>query len=211
MDVGTAMITMPREQARDKLRAFRRDTNKDAEQLYSEAAKGYEALAAGTPLIQLSRAIQQGGFDSEMRPKLAIARADRREVKMSWQANRQEIRFDTIKRWQDERHENLVINVGVGRTHGMLARDKNGNSWGYEISAFALVPMVPADVRPTTGQLKEWCILWEVDHWYQRSQTAMASRDPLLLKRIGGDLWAVLAQWDLTPLEMAILEARPRT
>ncbi len=71
--------------------------------------------------------------------------------------------------------------------------------------------MVPADKRPDKGQLHDWHILWEVDQWHDRSQTLTASRDPYLLKHVGGDLWAVLAEWDLTPLEMAILEARPRT
>ncbi|MGH3300400.1 MAG: hypothetical protein ACRDOK_01755 [Streptosporangiaceae bacterium] len=33
-------------------------------------------------------------------------------------------------------------------------------------------------------------------------------RDPALLRWIRGDLWAVVAQWDLTELERAVLSSR---
>jgi hypothetical protein len=34
------------------------------------------------------------------------------------------------------------------------------------------------------------------------------ARDPALLRHIRGDLWAVLAVWDLTELERAVLGQR---
>lgn len=203
MNVGSALITMPREQAQEKLRAYRRQLHKDSETLYREAEVGYQELAAGRPLIQLSKAIQQGGFDEKMRPRLAIARADRREVYFSWRASGTRGTFSSMKdpSWTSRRTPSLVIDVSLGRQHDKL----------HSVTGWALVPMVPADKRPDKGQLQDWHILWEVDQWHDRSQTLTASRDPYLLKHIGGDLWAVLAEWDLTQLEMAILEARPRT
>ncbi|MGC4004653.1 MAG: hypothetical protein QM811_16665 [Pirellulales bacterium] len=213
MNVSGAMITMPKEEAAEKLCAYRRDLHKDSDELYREAERGYAELAKGTPLLQLSKAIAQGGYDDKMRPRLAIARADRKEVEMRWESNSETIAFNCYERslssW-DRRSVGLRQTVGVGRTHGLKMFNANGTGYGVTVIAFALVPMVPADVRPATGQLRDWWILWEVDQWFDRSQTAKASKDPMLLKHIGGDLWAVLAHWDLTPLEMAILEARPR-
>jgi hypothetical protein len=38
----------------------------------------------------------------------------------------------------------------------------------------------------------------------------MPPEDPALLKHIGGDLYAVLAVWNLTELERAVLSGRGR-
>ena len=43
-------------------------------------------------------------------------------------------------------------------------------------------------------------ILWEVEKW-----ELTPPRDPALLRWIGGDLWEVVATWDLTQLERAVL------
>ena len=69
---------------------------------------------------------------------------------------------------------------------------------------YAMVPMVPADVRPETGQLKDWFVLWEVEQWHDNRHTE-PPRDPFLLKHIGGTLYAILAEWDLTEVERSIM------
>jgi hypothetical protein len=50
-------------------------------------------------------------------------------------------------------------------------------------------------------------VLWEAD-WKVHP---VPPGDPALLKHIGGDLYAVVAVWDLTPLEQAVLAARADT
>lgn len=47
---------------------------------------------------------------------------------------------------------------------------------------------------------------FEVEDWQRTPQPP--GTDPALLKHVGGDLWAVLATWDLTPLEAAVLGQR---
>ena len=64
-----------------------------------------------------------------------------------------------------------------------------------------MVPIVPPQLRPHWG-LHNYHILWEAD-WQK-----VPPRDPALLERIGGDLYAVLAVWDLTELERAVLAMR---
>ena len=44
-------------------------------------------------------------------------------------------------------------------------------------------------------------ILWEAE-W------ETVPRDPLLLRHLAGGLYAVMASWDLTPLERAVLKGR---
>jgi hypothetical protein len=200
--MNTPTITMPVEQAKAKLRAYRSNLHKDAEAEYAAAAQGYEALAAGRTLISLTEAIRAGGFDEKMRPKLAVARADRREVEFKWQSHRNVATFDTRKGTVE--NDSLAIRVDMGRSHDVIRTMRDGSTWSPDVRGFAMVPMVPADVRPATGQLREWFILWEVEQWSDTRLTA-PPRDPYLLQHIGGDLYAVLAEWDLTDLERTIM------
>ena len=64
----------------------------------------------------------------------------------------------------------------------------------------APIPIVPPRYLPPAKDLREYFILWEVPDWH-----ALPKRDPLLLKRIGDFTFVVLAAWDMTPLEQAML------
>lgn len=193
MNVTT--ITMPKEQAQAKLEAYREQNRKRNDEEYQAAEAGYAALAEGTPLISLTEAIRGGGFDEKMRPKLAIARADRKQVhyRQDWNGTRW---FDTSS------------NGTQGTENGLaVAIEAPGNSDSRH--GYALVPMVPADVRQkVTGQLKDYFILWEVEQWADKRLSTKPDRDPYLLKHIGGDLYAVVAEWDLTPLERLVMAGR---
>jgi hypothetical protein len=65
--------------------------------------------------------------------------------------------------------------------------------------AVALVPTVPPHLRP--DDLRKFYILWEAE--WDRSPPV----DPLLLSRVNQTMFAVVAQWDLTPLEQKVLGA----
>jgi hypothetical protein len=66
-----------------------------------------------------------------------------------------------------------------------------------------MVPPVPPGLQPKFG-LGNYHILWEAE-WEM-----VAPKDPALLKHIGGDLYAVLATWDLTEIERTVLAGRFR-
>lgn len=79
MDVPT--IEMDREQAKEKLKAYRRELHHGADEIFKAAARGYEALAKALKLIDIGQAITQGGSFPDQFPRLAVARADRQVVK----------------------------------------------------------------------------------------------------------------------------------
>lgn len=204
MNVPT--IEMPAEQARAKLKAYRRQLHKRADEEYSAAAAGYQALADGHRLINLQDVFRNVPFDDQERPRMAIARADRKQVRFHWASRSTRASFDTEAqsptRGPANQWPTLVRWVDLGRTH-------DGDTyWGIE--GFALVPMVPADVRDQVGRcnLRNLFVLWEVEQWADRSIRPQPDRDPYLLKHVGGDLYAVLAEWDLTDLERAVMAGR---
>lgn len=193
MNVPT--IAMQPEAAQAKLEAYRLQLRRRADAEYEAAALGYEALAEGTPLINLSDAFAAAGLDESGYPRLAIARADRQQVIVS--INRDRLTFSTARRPRWQYSGSLVISVPYD----------NSKAWNTLFDRYALVPMVPADVRPS-GNLRDLFILWEVEQWASRPIVAVPDYDPYLLRHIVGDLYAVVAEWDLTPLERAIMTGR---
>lgn len=196
MNVPT--IEMPTAEALAKAEAFAADTHADSAEFYQACESAYRQLAKGRRLIHLSRALRGAGLHEDGSPKLAIARADRKEVMFRWRQHwgdqpRNTIRFDCSKRhdftWLTLMRDVDMRQSAPGRTDG-----------------YAIVPTVPADVRPHTGQLKDWWVLFEVEEWAPRSLIAEAPYDPLLLQHVGGELYSVLGEWDLTEIERAILE-----
>lgn len=216
MDVQ--MIAMDREEASERLVAYRlylegRHSQEIAEE-YRAAVAGYEALAAGTPLINLRDVIVAGGFDEQSRPRLAVGRPDRKQVRFTWRGNTEGASFDcranpTI--WGST-ETTLVTQVDMGRRHG-LTRVVSWQTYPIEqmVEGWALIPMVPPEALKAVGgasRLKDHLILWEVEEWADRPIQVMPDRDPFLLRRIAGDLYAVMAQWDLTELERQVMTGR---
>lgn len=72
---------------------------------------------------------------------------------------------------------------------------------GWSESAQALVPMVPPALHPAR-HLRNYHIIWDAV-WIKEPP-----RDPLLVKHLAGFLYAIVAAWDLTPLEQAVMRGR---
>lgn len=153
--------------------------------------RAFRTAAKGTPLIKLSEVIEAGGFDSKHLPRLAVCRADFKWCEVSSSDGR------------------LVFHEWYGRTSyatAPMGKPKvitlavPSASWRAPTSK-AMVPIIPAHLRPIAA-LHNYTILWEAE-W-----SLTAPKDPALLKHVGGDLYAVLAIWDLTEIERAVLSGR---
>lgn len=203
MNVET--ITMPKTEAVAKIAAYRKFLKSRANEEYEAALRGYEELAKGTPLIDPFQAIREAGWGEKFRPRLAIARADQKTIRLT---HRTQISQTEAGHWVT-RATGVFFNAGQ-----LTLRSKDGQiavenmpptAWVDHIpDAKAIVPMIPADVYPKRGHgsPKDWYILWEAE-WQN-----VPPKDPLLLKPIGGNLYAVLAAWDLTELERKIIARR---
>lgn len=195
---------MPPEEAKVRLDEYRDQLAGERTTEDEAIAAGYRAAARGLPIIRLPEVISAGGWFDDGLPKLAIARADTTtcHVQIPWPEHRTgpyEVVFtDQPAFW------NTVRAAHVGR-HGIrVALSEAPVTTGkHRRSGQTVVPIIPPRFRPSRRRLHHRHILWEVEKWDRTPPV-----DPALLRHIRGDLWAVLAVWDLTELERAVLSAR---
>lgn len=196
MDVNT--ITMPPDEARKRLRAYRKQLHRKADAEFEAAAAGYEALANGRALLDMGEVMRVAPRDAKCRPRLAIARSDRQQV--CYRREGLVDTFDARRHFMGPTSETLRL--------GFLVPIANRPHW---IDAgYALVPMVPADALEAAGNpaLAGCFTLWEVEQWAEQRIRSTPDRDPFLLRHLHGTLYAVLAEWNLTDLERSIMAGR---
>lgn len=193
MNVEAATMTVPWGEAQTAYRAYRQavkthTATKDDVAIY----RAYHALLSGRKVIDAGHAIAHAGLYDDGLPKLAIARADWDFVHAWWYDQR--CVFTKLQRkWSSagERQQS-THNVNV-RFHEQ-PRDR-------DVTSKAQVPSIPPQFRPT-GALSGYRLLFEAV-WERKPAV-----DPLLLKHIEGPFYVVLAAWDLSPIEQAVLRAR---
>jgi len=185
-------------EARDKLAEYAAQIAEDRTTEDRAIEMGYRAAARGLPVIRLSQAVAAGGFfgDSGL-PKIAVIRADAAQCFVRWD-------YDTlIFADRDDWHVNRGALVGQHSLRVPVTEPpvKRASRWGR--ASATIVPLIPPRHRPRPARLRHRHILWEVEAW-----RPVPPRDPALLRHILGDLWAVLAVWDLTELEQYALTQR---
>jgi hypothetical protein len=178
MDLTT--IEMDPAEAERAFRAYRGEFMKHRNQIDAELMKGYKALSEGKKLISATEAFAAAGMDDQGLPRIAINRADETDVTLD--ADRNGLRF-----YNRQRAHPILISAQGYTPH-----------WNMR----AVMPVIPPNLRPPF-KLDNYHLLWEVQGWTPARRQPRA--DPALLKHIGGDLYAVLAIWDLTELESRIL------
>ena len=185
-------ITMDATAARKAYRAQRRTFLPGPSGEEGQLRDGYKAMARGQQLISLSAAMNAAGVDDQGLPRLAICRSDAKWVYTHGVARDGGAVFRMDKVTED-RDPTRRVKVGPGT----FARPRRvtWQTWA------AMVPSIPAPLRPSR-RLSDYFTLWDVD-WH-----LVPPEDPALLQHVGGDLYAVVAVWDLTPLERAVLSNR---
>lgn len=193
--MNLSTIVVPEEEARAKVAEYESVVREERSAEDEAIAQAYRAAARGLPVIRLSEAIAAAGFfEDTALPRLAIARPDWPGVHVRWA-------------WHGGDYQ-LTYSDGSARDRGALVgqyavRVPLEMPTGHRRSAAAPIPLVPPYCRPRKPRWWKCHILWEVEEW--RDEPA---RDPALIRHLRGDLWTVLAVWDLTELERAVLTQR---
>ena len=194
MNVQT--ITMPQQEAEQQLRHYRKYLHAGADAEYRAIAEGYRALAGGTPLINLANVFATVPLDAFLRPKLAIARADRKLVTVRRNSDTR-FTFDATRSSYPGR--DLELTFEGPNTHGA-----NRHGWR---NGRSVVPLIPAEVLERVEAQRKLdrtrhFILFEVESWED------VPSDPFLIRHLGGPMYVVVAEWDLTELERTIIAGR---
>jgi hypothetical protein len=184
-------LEVDRDQARELWRQYK--THQHYEQpIDEEIRRTYQLIAQGRMVIRALESIKQAGFIDvhDALPKLAIIRADATTCHLTM--DRDGGAMFSMDVWPSVRHarRNVILPRGsfAPRTERTTAR--------------GVVPIVPIHLRPRRG-LQNYHILFEAE--WQR----VVPKDPFLLRRMGkGDMWLVVAHWDLTEVERAALSTR---
>jgi hypothetical protein len=193
-----APLDISKEEATAKLAEYEQALRGERTAEDEAIAAGYRAAARGLPVISLSRAIAAGGFHDSGLPRLAVIGAEATECYARWDGSA------LVFADRDDRMANRGALVGVHTVRVPVAADDLPAHRAYRWEAArTLVPLIPPKCRPRPRRLRHCHILWEVDEW-----AMVAPRDPALLRHVRGDLWAVLATWDLTELERLVLTQR---
>jgi hypothetical protein len=194
MSMEVVEVPVTRMKARELLKTYREHRSAQTPE-DRKIERAYREIASGRVLIRALESIKMAGLDEQGRPKLAIVRADFQRVCMLI-STQGDAKFQPMRwvrglsrwsrsQWNETRHEALTV-------PGLRAANY--------VRAEAIVPMIPVHLRPQTA-LDNYHILWEAD-WHA------VPVDPMLLRRIGGDLWVVVAAWDLSEVERAVMASR---
>jgi hypothetical protein len=170
--------------------------------------KSYRELAKGARIINVFDAILSAGLDKKTNsrlPLLAVAGADWKYAHLKHE--RSEIVFakENWINWDYTRNKWKTPAVSFKQDN--FPAELTNNQWREQAklpkvgNCRAIVPSIPVHLRPA-GDISEYHILWEAT-W-----EVHAPVDPFLIKHIAGNMYTVLAQWDLTPIERSVLEGR---
>jgi hypothetical protein len=148
-------------------------------------------IERGRKLIDVRESIKGAGLKEDGTPELAICRADAKHCFC-----RVYFSGDVAFSWESGDWRHLEFKKYCLRFPELYPKgSRNSNLLR------AVVPLIPPRHRPPQNKLHLYHILWEAE-W------RTVPTDPLLLKHIRGDLYAVLAAWDLTAVERAVLTGR---
>lgn len=209
-------LEIPREKAIEEYEAYKVALKKpqfEHEQYLKDLKKIYGHMRHGKSIVDLWAAMKKAGLRKSGNPKLAICRADAKKVRFVKEGEASGWFYYEKRKWQYY-HQRWIKDVEI--PDGIFAdweqitevRGKGVETWEVKTvknkNIETVVPIIPARfLNALRGSLKNYHILWEVKKW-----NPVPPVDPILVRRLTPNMFVVLATWDLTPLERAVIAGR---
>lgn len=189
MDVQPLMQN--REQALALFKKYQAHKHANYSAVDAEIARIAKQVAAGKVMIPALAEIIKAGVNEQGQPKLAIMRADQKLCYLDLMTDGRAIMHARKNGWDLHR---AAASVKFEFPTGSFPNS------GRQRRLESVVPHIPPDIRPKRG-IQNYHILYEAV-WRREIPV-----DPMLLRRVGktGDLWIVVASWELTDIERAVL------
>lgn len=205
-------LAIPKRKAEEEFQAlkvaFKQNTKLRREEIRQDLKKVYGFLRHGKKILDIYESFKNAGLNEKGEPKLAIVRADSKTVLCERNTDGS-VNFlhdrgkkETFRsRWKLRGDKNDV--KLPPKTFEWL-KEFNSLYWSNR-SLTTIVPIIPAKilVKEVKVLLKNFHILWEVEEW-----KPAPPHDPILLKKLTPNLYGVLATWNLTKLERAVIRGR---
>lgn len=162
-----------------------------------ELSKAYRAMSLGARIINVPSVLRSAGLNEQKLPKLAICPAN---AEWCWlDREGQEWRFCRTESWRRKADDQVRVPLST------FSAELSDSAWRQrhnlvQLPVRAMVPSIPVRLRPSS--LDNYFILW--DAVWEKAPPV----DPLLLRKVTDTLYSIVAQWDLTPIERAVLEGR---
>jgi len=193
-------ISLPKEQAKEEWRKYNKILKERQDKFLKVMKESMYHIKEGRNLIDVYEAIGKAGLNEKKEPRLAISRADLREIifRKTDEGSGSFNMNGTINGYKDD--------VGLPqKTFDIHWKREDGaeeNSWRIDKKILKTkVPIIPIQLVPE-GKLENYYILWEVKEWEELPE---AKKDPFLLKRVSENLFAILGAWEVTELEQAVI------
>ncbi len=193
-------IEMKKQEAREAFLDYRHAVRERHNAEDEALMRIYRHVSQGKMVLNIFEAIHAGGDDAKMLPRLAFVRADSKEVFVCRNPNgsaefvAEQSYFTNWGRTYGQRDQKLLL-----PEHSLPERILDEALPSRPLSARAVAPVIPPALRPAHA-LRNYHLLWEAD-WKKMP----VPRDPALLKHLGGPFYAVVAMWDVTPVEAAVI------
>ncbi len=203
MNVST--LDMPKGVAAERVQVYREalrrmplpqhEDDPDRE-IFKALMKAHKEVSDGHQIIDLPKTIQSAGWDEKGRPHLAVVRATSSVVYFNRQGDDWifGMKLADVGGWDWQDHA-----TGSEYRRVRVTAPKESPSATEVQIAQAVAPSIPPEHRPRTGGLSRYHLLFE-PVWEN-----LPDPDPMLIRHVAGSLWVVLAVWDLTPIELAVL------
>lgn len=201
---GVTKMDIEPEKAKDFYKEYKellKERELEKKKEYEELKQAYYHISKGKKIINIFDAMKKAGKNEMDDPKLAICNANSQTVTFE-----KDNRGSGIFYGKNNKFNQASIQIPSDIFEDWKIQEgRTGTSrWHIERQLLETgVPIVPPHLLPK-GKLENYYILWEVETW---KDLAPKKDDPFLLKRISPNLFAVLAEWDVTELESSIVES----
>jgi len=206
--MNVEVLALSKEKAKEEYEAWKQLVRESRVQYAKDFLSLYAHMKHGGKVVDVWEAMKTAGLNEDGDPRLAIVRADSKHVRFhkttEWENDKklpvgEFYRYDNNgKRWREWK---LDVKIPKGY-FPEWKRDKNG--WIERERIETSAPIIPARIMNAlrSHNLANYHILWEVEKWNA------VPKDPILLKRVTPNMFLVLATWNLTKLERAVIRGR---
>ncbi len=197
-------ITMPEEEAKQQWKQYNELIKKRADKHLKDMKDALRYLKDGKPLIDIYTAMETAGLNKLSQPRLAIARANWEEVFFTKKDSGRGFFSGETDTWYNKHKGDVDIQPNTFQTWTRTKDSDGKDTWQLANSTIKTsIPIIPVHLHPEDS-LEKYYILWEPKEW----ETIPERKDPILLKRVTENLFAIMAVWDVTGLEQSIIRSR---